>query len=869
MDRIEYGIKIEQISKLVSKKDYAGAAKVADTVAWTRVKKWSDISEAMKIYTKAGEYQKARNIGNDAYNRRLGGRRLLSDLAFLALKLNDIEEAEALYKEFVDMNPSDSDKYILLYKISKAKGEPVDKLITILEKYKENELEEKYEYELAELYSDAGRINDCVSECDDLILWFGDGEYVEKALYLKRRYAELTPSQQAVLATIEADKAKKVVVTDPTMPIDTDAINYDTETGQDEVTEDEPLEEEHFEVDPRTGATSLMSEESINSFKVPEKDYSVYDTQIFQAEMAENLKVLAEQDRATAETAILPDITKATGNERVVPDMSDTRIYDAIKAGVNRLNDSDIPEKPTAGDLPEKSVEAEPAAEPVIEVEPAAEPVDELRVVPEKELLDEEHLDVNAEDFGATKEIKINTHDWGRPVAVPAQPPVAEVPVMPELIRPETGSIFGEPIDEMEGQVNLIDWLQKEEQAAEAEPAVEAESFAESEEEDMPVVPTHQAGDTGKIDAYIASLASQMEKDATFEYDNDALEEEAALEGVISEIANEQTAEPEAEFANEQTAEPEAEIANEQTAEIAAGQDSESEAPETKAETEEETKTEQTSDIGSDAHSAFMEENEADGNTEEAKAYEVDSADAGISKDRLKYVKKYMHRPETKAEIEKVVLAKEGTMPSGNSKSGNIIIIGKKDINKSEFAIDLFKAISVGRSRDQLKVARTSALSINRNGLEESKSKIKGKTFIIEDASELDTKSAFTLNSIMEEDTDGMLVILVGEEYGIKRLMMKTPELASKFDYKIELKTYNAVELAQIAKEYAREQGYLIPEEIIGRLYLIINETDMSEFGCEVDKTKEIVNKAIAASLRKKHKKDGDYIILKEKDFKL
>ena len=210
MDKVELGIKLEQINELKQNGDYKAAAKVADTIEWRKVKKWSELSVAEEVYVRAGRPADARNVCVHAYNRNLGGKRLVYTLAELSIQINDLDEAEDLYNEYVEMAPNDMERYVLLYKLNKAKGEPVDRLISILEEYKRNEPDEKYEYELACLYAQAGRTDDCVKECDDLILWFNDGDYVEKALRLKSKYAELTASQKSKLSIMEEYRAAGV-----------------------------------------------------------------------------------------------------------------------------------------------------------------------------------------------------------------------------------------------------------------------------------------------------------------------------------------------------------------------------------------------------------------------------------------------------------------------------------------------------------------------------------------------------------------------------------------------------------------------------------------------------------------------------------
>lgn len=203
MDKYELTIKIDKLDKLVKNRDYVNAAKVADQLEWKKMKHWSVMSNAIDAFVATGNYEKARNVCVYAYNRKLGGRRLLATLMEMYVKLEEFDDAQEIYQEYVELAPRDVTGFILLYKLRRAQGAPVEELINILQNYKEKELDEEYEYELALLYSEAGLTDKCVRECDDLVLWFSDGIYVEKALKLKQVYAPLTPRQEAKLAALE------------------------------------------------------------------------------------------------------------------------------------------------------------------------------------------------------------------------------------------------------------------------------------------------------------------------------------------------------------------------------------------------------------------------------------------------------------------------------------------------------------------------------------------------------------------------------------------------------------------------------------------------------------------------------------------
>lgn len=196
MDKYEYNIKAEQIVKLLDKKDYATAAKIADGIDWRRVRNINMLINVGKAYLNTGRYEDAKDILLIAFDRAPAGRRLAYMLAEVCIEAGQFEEAELYYNDFIELAPRDSSKYELQYKLARKKGAPLDRQIAVLQAYKSKDFDDKWAYELAKLYHKADMPEECIRECDDIILWFGEGEYVEKAMELKMMYVPLTPSQQ-------------------------------------------------------------------------------------------------------------------------------------------------------------------------------------------------------------------------------------------------------------------------------------------------------------------------------------------------------------------------------------------------------------------------------------------------------------------------------------------------------------------------------------------------------------------------------------------------------------------------------------------------------------------------------------------------
>ena len=422
LDKVGFGIKLEQIGRLRDKEQYDEAARVADTIEWRKVKKWSELSIAQEVYEKAGRYKDARNICVYAYNRNLGGKRLLYKLTELSIIINDLEEAEELYNELVEEAPKDAGRFILLYQLNVAKGAPVPKLIEILEEYKSNELEEQYEYELALLYARAGRIEECVRECDDLILWFNEGEYVEKALELKKRFAPLSKSQQAKYDYFQ--EARRA------------GINPHIEEEPEEKYESvkEVIKTENLTV----GKAVPIKEEEI---LVPEKNYNIYDTQNIQEELAKSMSIIMESI-AKGDKDDSAEVFKTTATE-------DVAVIESLDAAQDKV-------------------------EPEVDYSKIVSDVDEVSE-PTKEIRINTHHWNNAMDLMAAKEAKASIEAMtAEAIATTEANKTASVAATAEAAVAHVQEII-------EGQIGLLDWLSSVPEVSEAAATVVKEAVAEPE----------------------------------------------------------------------------------------------------------------------------------------------------------------------------------------------------------------------------------------------------------------------------------------------------------------------------------------------------------------------------------------------------
>ena len=902
MDRVEFGIKLEQINKLRDKGDYEAAAKVVETIEWRKVKKWSELAIAEDVYERAGRLKDARNICVYAYNRNLGGKRLIYKLTEISIAIDDLDEADDLYNEFVEAAPRDTEKYILMYKLNKARKAPVERLIEILEEYKQSELDEQYEYELAELYAQAGRIDECVRECDDLILWFNEGEYVEKALRLKNRYAKLTKSQQAKLDMMEEYRAAG-------MEYSTVMPEYDSEPDieHEEVKEPEPQEE----------------------YKVQEKDYSIYDTQNIQAQLAESMaKILGGINGPGEEEAVEPGIT-GQGEEAAEPEITEPAGIEEPSETTEAVEPSETTEfvEPEEDTWEEPEEAEEPEEQPEAEKEPeeAEEPEEQPEVEKESEpdSIEDKYKDIYEGIDEPTKEIRINTHHWNRYRSVmeddTKEPMTADVP-LPEGALPK----YIVEKSEMEGEAGtnpefiIEDFetiIEKQEEPVEEESVAEA---AEPEEDDEYMVrlvteddepqeepETNETEPEESVEEAVKKAVSEPaepEESEVIDGQMDIMQWMESMQDTVVEDTPEtdtetKAAEPEKIPDDEQRINDAAEdaindIAARLMAEVREELDARAgeEAPTMIAEEEyiddevddageimaddeaEEEFSEEEIAAYEEEHSAAEDEITAAAEDEMTAAVEEDNDNDYVLKpSERRYLQKYLFisgMEETAAEI---INNKKREVPDGTSAHGNIAVVGRAKTDKTDFAIDLFKALHSEDNNKKLRIAKTNAAAINSKSILASADKLKGITLIIENAGQLTKESARELAQVMEGDTESMLVIITGEDYSINRVFTEVPDLSRMFDYRVEVRRYSVNELVAAAKDYAREKGYIIGEKALLKLYLLAGGIDTGDATKAVESIREIVDDAIERGShkgkRRTSRKNGGLIILKDKDF--
>ena len=823
MDKYEYKVKLAQIEKLVAKKDYVTAAKIADGIDWRKVKSVTTLNMVADVYEATNRLEDCYEILNMVYDRSPVGRRVVYRMTEIATKMHDFEEAIDLYKEFVKIAPRDLSKYILKYQIYRERGSSVTDQITILEEYKSYEYDERWAYELACLYEEAGMIDRCIEECDELILWFSEGEYVAKAMELKMKYQELTASQQ--------EKYEH-------------RFDYLEQEAADEVEETE--EENALEVSEELQAVAEAVRESVEeAAQEPEEEddtphVSVINTNKFstmnlQEELAKGLQmILAQVEEETAEEDSVEEETPAV--EETVEES--TQEFIPVKEVI-------IPRTPVAEEpLVEEMSEEEPVVEETTVEEPAVEEVPaEEPVVKEKALSE-------------TAELKTEILKYA---AVPQEPK------MEQLLRTEEDGQISLAIGEenvlekqITGQMTIEEileaWEEKKRQAKEkiekaGESKKNAVLFETGEitsllEDFIPRTPKEaEPAEVAEPETIIPETPVDPAEPEVEEVPEISVEEEVIEEPAVEEIEEELEDDlpQDIDFADvleAALAEPQEEPEKEETVEEAsAAEEVPTEVPE-----EEEKPV-----VGQ--HTASMLDA-----IERALAMEiapVETSGKYLTEEQEKIFAYFTSVSGMKKQL--ITLLSEDSAYAGREDSliGNLVITGHPGNGKTTLAIDIVKAFQKQRKVKGGKLAKVTGDGLNKKEPAEVVKKLGGGALIIERAGSLNDDTVEKLSVVMEGETGGLLVILEDDSKEISSLMQKNEGFANKFNRSIDIPIFSNDELVAFGKSYAEEQEYYFDEMAVLALYDCIGVRQTSDHVVNVTEVKEFVDDAIAHAEKK------------------
>ena len=855
MDKYEYRLKAEQIEKLVKKKDYKTAAKIADTIDWRRVKNLNMLYIVSEIYEQTERYGECMEILDIAYDRAPVGRMLLYRMTEVCTKMHNFEEAISLYREFVKAAPHDQSRYILKYQIYRERGSSVEDQIRILAEYKTHEYQEKWAYELAMLYDEAGMGDECVRECDELILWFSEGEYVTKALELKQKYEPLSAAQQekyiyrsGTASPVNEDDFEEPAV----MEFNTD--RFSTVNLQAELAEnlDELLKEDKTIELPELGLEDEAAEfaEPEEAFAEPEKpaaeepsakedlkeDKTIELPELGlegEAEVfAEAEEPAIEEDLKEDKTIELPELgLEDEPNESVEPeepaieeDLKEDKTIELPELGLeDEPNESVEPEEPAIEEdlkedktieLPELGLEgeAEVFAEPETSAESVEAPAEPAEAAAEEPKQSERKNVVielpileafpEPEDFEDDADQKA-----GRPE--PEAQPEPEFPDDPDRLEdPEKKQYTGqEVIDEI-----LNEW---ENTKVKTEAMLQAGAREEQKRREQ------VKQETEELMKVIQGISELIPEDV--QQILDELDEERYLKNISGEAKEELPPSPETDEAEDMKEEEEFSLD-----ELDAS--------------EEELPAVELDDLPEDGRSGNMIQDLGRSLASKESEKAVNAGHLTREQARL-----FAYFTCVKGMSEQLSVLFKGNAQRGqtNSSKGNLTITGERGNGKTTLAIDIVKAL---QRQDQIsgrKMAKISGQKLNTKDIYDVVSRLKGGALIIESAGGLSDATMMALSLAMESDTGGLLFILEDSTEEIQKLFRRNSNFASKFDHTIDIPVFTNDELVAFGKSYALEQGYGFDEFGILALYDRIGSRQTNDHLVTVAEVKELIDGAI------------------------
>lgn len=819
MDKYEYRIKLGQIEKLAGRKDYVTAAEIADGIDWRKVKNVNTLFMISDIYEATDRLEDCYEILNMVYDRSYTGRRAVYRLTEVATKMHEFEEAIDLYKEYVKIAPHDLGRYILKYQIYRERGSSVEDQIEVLKEYKSHEYNKKWAYELACLYEEAGQIQKCIEECDELILWFGNGEYVIKALELKRKYQELTAAQQEKYD-------QRFVQTEPEAE--------ETETAEEEVNAaQEPAEE----VSEKAVIDDTPQISVINTNK--------FSTMNLQAELAKGVQDVFDQEpeegsEETAETeeflktGELEELEKAAKAEKssepeTVLEDTENKTEEPVEASAIELPETEETSDEIVISVEFTDQEAEKTPEPVLEPEDVlAEPEDSeaekeieerqnLKPETDGQLVDLFDPDMSDEDFlnlPITGQMTVGKviaawearKHWTKPADLVSEE-VSEEPEK-QTVSVETGEITSFLKDFIPSTPKETEEAEEEIEVSE-EPA-EEETFTEPAEAPMGTIEDDLPQDIEEAEESEEPFLEHLEK---------VLEEAVLPEsGMMQE---------------EESKEPEERVTE----------------PETADETEsEEQETEE--DVSQNTASMLYA-------IERVLAQEISSSEVSgkhLTEEQEKIFAYFTLVDGMKKQLLKLLEEEKNYAGKTDSKEGNLIITGHPGNGKTTLAIDIVKVFQKQRHVKGSKIAKVTGDGLNKKEPAEVVKKLGGGALIIERAGSLNQETVEKLSDVMEGMTEGMLVILEDDKEEIGRLLEKNVGFAQKFNRTVNIPIFSNNELVSFGKSYAEENEYYFDEMAVLALYDCIGVRQTSEHVVNVAEVKEIIDEAIAHAEKKRKK---------------
>ena len=859
MDKNEYRAKLEEINDLVDNQDYQGALKIVDTIDWRRVRSARTLCMIGEIYEANKRYEDSRKLLLLAHQRAPIGKTVLYRLVELSIKMGNYNEAADYYKSFVEISPNDNSRYILKYKLYRARRSPIEEQIQILQEYKEKEYTERWSYELARLYAKAGMKEECIETCDDLILWFSEGKYVTKAMELKMKFTSLTPQQQekyengsskkitetaakAAAAVAAASEAAANVVEKIT-PEEQEEIEKILNSVELKIPEPEPAPEkpEHLQDkvaqnlrDVLQGSTADEAEEIAVAIdpavktSPEEKGYVVKDLEPEDLSKTTGFKPFHIGEGMTMQVKAEAPKSKMFDSKDFVPGSLQTSSKEfeldleaLLAETANELAQAVAEETGNQEEITEESAEevAEESVEEVIE-EAEEEPVEEIVEEAKEELEESRAPEIAAAAVSLSAALAAKADEFDALAAGMTQ----EVVIKRDLEEPEVAEVQEEPM----------------------------EVIPESEEEIIEeAIETMEAlSDAGESPAEIVEeLAEELE--------TAGLEEAETIETVEAEVEEGATKEFPVEKVKEALGEIDLSKALEEELEdtISPKQD--------------------------DSHIKRVTGSVAV--NQERKSAAFGTAVEGLMRHHLteeehrRLFTYFFPIPGMSQQINEALDTAQESACSKTSQEGNIIVTGREGSGKTRLSEGLIKALCKERQMEGAKVAYITAEKLNKKDPVAVVGKLAGGFLVVENAGALKADVVENMSKAMEFKTNRLTVILEDLKPGIRSLQEKYPDFMKKFDSTIMIPVFTNDELVSFAKTYAKELGYKIDNMAVLALYTLIGENQNEENPVAVGTVREMMDNAIARASKKgrragkkvskRHLDETGRIMLYEKDF--
>ena len=894
MDKEEFRIKVSRIDNLVAQKKYKEAVEVVESIDWRRVKNVHNLCVVGEIYAANKRYEESKEIFLLAYHRAPIGKNILYRLIEVSLKMQDIEEAEEFYEEYLEVAPNDNTQYILKYKISKAKQVSLDEQIRILEEYKEREFTERWSYELAKLYYQKGDMKKCLEMCNDIILWFSEGRYVLKAMDLKNRMGQLTGK--------EREQYEKQFIPNLTTVDQMTQSGEARETGSDAENKYEALPDEDspviesVRIDERdvNSAESLQEKISkgirdIFNGKKKEEDFTKEEEDL-QEEMLRDR--FSEKEHKNVPELEPEEVSVLQEEENISQDsFAETEEAEEPEIDVNEIFE-DFSDQ-TVSRLEEEETLSDSSTElPQLEIPESMKNIDlesdimpEIPKAPEVVLPGAEKNETEAEiDFDFNLEDMILSAATAQGIEIPDDEPKAEDvhaadPDDEDYMTEEDLRRAEEEF--LNGPAGRKDHKDPEELLEEE--FGEAEEFYEDASDDEDDDFYGDEYDDGDDDFY--GEESDDEDDDFYEDESDD-GDDFYEEFDDDDFYGEESDDEEDDFYEEEPEElpvvsrnPISKnksakiISEEKNAEIRKPD------PDRKTVFKEEPAGQKTPRKKKNVRLSQAEELERFVDTiRPQEAMDIIPREKTLTDSEKKLFTYFARVPGLREQLVDALCDVQMAAADKTSRTGNIIVMGGRETGKTRLISGLIPAICKELNLEAAKVAYVFAEQINGKNIPAIVKKMAGGFLVIENANQLKKETVNQLSKAMDFRTDGMIVILEDEKIGMRKLMARFPKFTSKFTSMINIPVFTNDELVNFAMVYTRERGYTIDQQAMLVLYNLISVNQKEDMPMNVGAVKEIIDNAIAKStggIRKlsrnisKKRTDMDgYTVLYEKDFK-